>query len=522
LQEFPSYRRDEVLRQMLKEYINFGYLFSSLDVLDSLTESFYKLFIGKYDLQIDLQELVLDHTLPSCADDFESEVVYNERLTKATLLDIIASQPIPFKTWPSEQRFSIAVNSKDWPPDMLIEMARPVTLSDLATYQDSRGRTALHWAAEHFARHCAAEYAAIQHNSLGTYAKLAVQLIKMGADLHALDYTRGTPFSFMLQAMYKSHSVLWTRSGLAETVRYWGCVVSSGYDLDAFARRENSLQSQLCEDVRSIRIKGISNVWMYRLSVSKASELTIEVEGSLVIRLWQFRPPPGAWGISASQVDRIPWKPDPYFEGDDYYMWRVADRIISRSTPISMREKKPPASSFAKHILDALEVWIRGVQDDHGFVAMKSRDCAGPNRERKRLRRAASLPELPTLIDGRSIYPTESDGLQFRGGWLTKAHKCPLNMSWKYSSDSFYSESNSIRRCMQGRCDDWEPSLLGTSHWEARLIEDGSNMESARKFTERFRPEWRGIIDENERGAKLGTKLEIGPVMRTSKKKPSV
>ena len=102
------------------------------------------------------------------------------------------------------------------------------------------------------------------------------------------------------------------------------------------------------------------------------------------------------------------------------------------------------------------------------------------------------------------------------------AHRCPLNMSWKYSSDSFYSESNSIRRCMQGRCDDWEPSLLGTSHWEARLIEDGSNMESARKFTERFRPEWRGIIDENERGAKLGTKLEIGPVMRTSKKKPSV
>jgi hypothetical protein len=337
--------------------------------------------------------------------------------------------------------------------------------------------------------------------------------------LHALDYTRGTPFSCMLQAMYTSYSVLWTRSGLAEIVRYWGCVVSSGYNLDAFARMENSLQSQLCEDVRKLRIEGISNVWMYRLSVSKASELLIEVEGSLVIRLWQFRPPPGAWEIPASQLDRIPWKPDPYYEGDDYYMWRVADRIISRSTPISMCEEKPAASSFANHILDALEVWIRGIQDDHGFVAMKSRDCAKPNRERKRLRRAASLPELPTLIDGRSIYPAGNDGLRFRGGWLTRAHKCPLDMLWKHSSDSFHSEPNSTRRCVQGRCDDWEPELLGTNHWEARLIEDESNIETAKRFTERFRPEWRGIVDENEKRAKLGTRLEIGPVMRVSKKR---
>jgi hypothetical protein len=514
LQEFPSYRRDEVLRQMLKECINFGYFFSSLDVLDSLTESFYKLFIGKYDLQIDLQELVQDCAIPSCADKFESEVVYSERLTKASLRDIIESQPIPFKTWPSEQRFSIAVNSRDWPPDMFIEMARPDALADLATYQDSRGRTALHWAAEHFAQHRAAEHAAIRHKSLGTYAKLAVQIINKGADLHAFDYTRGTPFSCMLQAMYRSQSMLWTRSGLAEIVRYWGCIVSSGCNLDTFARRENSLQSQLCEDVRKLRIEGISNVWMYRLSVSKASELTIEVEGSLGIRQWQFRPPPGAWERPAFQIDRISWKPDPYFEGDDYYMGRMADRIISRSTPILMREKEPPASSLARHILEALEVWIKGVQDDHGFVATKSRRGKG----HKKLRRAASLPGLPTLIDGRSVYPAENNGLWFRGRWMTRAHRCPLDMSWKYSSDSFHSEPNSTRRCMQGSCDDWEPSLLGTDTWEVRLIEDGSNIEAAKRFTERFRPEWRGIVDENEKRAKLGTRLRIGPAMRVSKK----
>jgi hypothetical protein len=254
---------------------------------------------------------------------------------------------------------------------------------------------------------------------------------------------------------------------------------------------------------------------MYRLSVSKASELTIEVEGSLVIRQWQFRPPPGAWERPAFQIDRISWKPDPYFEGDDYYMWRMADRTFSRSTPILMREKEPPASSLARHILEALKVWIKGVQDDHGFVATKSRRGKG----HKKLRRAASLPALPTLIDGRSVYPAENNGLWFRGGWMTRAHRCSLETSWKYSSDSFHSEPNSTRRCMQGRCDDWEPSLLGTNHCEVRLIEDESNIEAAKSFIERFRPEWRGIVDENEKRAKLGTRLEIGPTMRVSKKR---
>jgi hypothetical protein len=503
---------------MLKEYINSGYMFSSLDLLDGLTEAFYKLFIGKYDLQIDLQELVQDHTLPSSADEFENEVVYSERLTKVTLRNITESQPIPFKTWPPAHRFSIAVNSKDWPPDMFIEMARPDALSDLATFEDSRGRTALHWAAEHFAQHRAAEHAAIRHNGLGTYGKLAVQLITTGADLHALDYTRGTPFSCMLQAVYARYSVPWTRTELAEIVRHWGYIASSGCSLDSFAKRENELQSQICEEVRRLRVEGISNIWMYRLSVSKASELTIELEGSLTIRSWQFRPPPGAWERTASRIDRIPWKPSPYYEGDDCYMWQVADPIITRSTPILMREKEPTNSSLAKHILDALKVWITGVQDDHGFVATNSRGCSV---ERKRIRRATSLPALPTLIDGRSIYPAGSSGLWFRGRWLTRAHRYPLDMSWRYSSDSFHSETDSIRRCMQGRCDDWKPSLLGTSHWEARLIEDGSNIKTARKFSERFHPEWRGIVDENEKRTKLGTKLEIGPVMRIGKKRSS-
>lgn len=506
------------MRQMLKEYVSFGYLFSSLDVLDSLTEAFYKLFIGKYDLQIDLQELVQESTLPSRVDDFENEVVYSERLTKATLRSIIESQPIPFKAWPSAQRFSIAVNSKGWPPDLFIETALPDTLADLAAYQDPRGRTALHWAAEHFAQHCAAEHLAIRDSGLGTYGKLAVQLITVGADLHALDFTRGTPFSCMLQAAYERYSVPWKRTDLAEIVRKWGDVVSSGCSLEVFAKRENSLQSQLCENVRRLRIEGISKIWMYRLSVSKVSELTIEVEGSPSIWTWEFRPPPGAWERTSSQIDRIFWKPDPYHEGDDYYLWQLAHRIIGRSTPIILREKDSSASSLAKHVIGALRVWIRGVQDDHGFVATKLRGCEGP---RRKIRRAASLPALPTLIDGRSSHPTESDGLQFRGGWLTKAHRCPLDMSWKYSSDGFHGEPNSFRRCMQGRCDEWEPNLLSTNHWEAQLIEEEQKMETARKFVERFHPEWRHIVDRTHMRAKLGTKLEIGPVMRISKKHPS-
>jgi hypothetical protein len=61
---------------------------------------------------------------------------------------------------------------------------------------------------------------------------------------------------------------------------------------------------------------------------------------------------------------------------------------------------------------------------------------------------------------------------------------------------------------MLGRCDDGESELLYSSHWEVQLLDDESNLEIARQFTDRFRPEWRDIVEENHR--KRQRRIELG------------
>ena len=390
-------------------------------------------------------------------------------------------------------------------------MVRPDTLSDLAEHQDSRGRTALHWAAEHFVLNFNAECYEMRKHGFGTYGEHSVKLINAGADCNALDNTFGTPFSSVVERSYFQGYQPPTRSELAEIVRYWGYVVGSACTLDSYVERENLLQARRGDRTPNFHIKGISKIWTYRLSVSDASELTLEVEGSLQMPIWEFRPPPGAWERTRSKVDRIPWKPSPYFEGDAQFFWRPVGCITSRNTRIHMREQEPTKTSLTKSFLDAMEDWIRGVQDDHGFIATKSRECRGRFSEHRRRQRATSVPAFPIPAEGRSIHSTENSGFSIRGHWVSKAHKCPLDMSWKYSCDSFPGERNSFRRCMQGRCDDWEPSLLDPHRWQAGLLEDEGNVNIARRFADRFYPEWRSVVDENYMKVRRGMMIGCGP-----------
>lgn len=485
---------------MLKEYLSFGHSFlPSLNLLDQLTEAFYELLLGKYGLQIDLEELAQGYATQDHVDSREEELVYSERLTRSTLQTIIASQSTAFEAWPLARRFSLAVNSRGWVPETFIEMFRSDALDDLADYQDFQGRTALHWAAEHFASNSAAEAYAMRDGGSGAYAELCRKLIAIGADLHTLDFERGTPFSCMMRTPYLSFPAPWIRTRLAQMVRCWGNIVRSACALGAYAERESLLQSQFGDYIRKLRVEGISDIRSYRLSVSESSDLIIEVKGSLPTQLWEFRPPPGAWRTTTSRIDRVPWKPSPYYEGDEYYLWQAADRVISKPMPILMREEKPSTPSLATNFLKAWKDWITGVQDDHGFIATRSRGRMDSDRRHKKSRRAASVPAFQPLVDDQSVYPTGDRGLWFPGRWISRAHKCPLDISWKYSSDGWPSEDDSHRRCMQGRCDDREPELLATDYWEARLLGDMHNVKIARRFIGRFRPEWRGNLEERHR-----------------------
>jgi hypothetical protein len=65
---------------------------------------------------------------------------------------------------------------------------------------------------------------------------------------------------------------------------------------------------------------------------------------------------------------------------------------------------------------------------------------------------------------------------------------------------------------MLGQCDDGEISLLSSRYWEVELLDDESNIETARRFTNRFRPEWRPVIEENRRRRQRCAELGIPAV----------
>lgn len=476
---------------MLRSLTEFLY-FCSPPVLgqryDHAAEVIFKLFIGKYGLQIDLHDLTEARSPRGRRESYVD--ILSSAWTKPLLQEVIASQAVPFETWSFAQRFSAAVGSKFWTPEIFVEMARPQVLTDLAMHKDPRGRTALHWAAEHFALDFAIERVAMEPHRWGSYAKQARELISMGADLHALDCTRGTPFSCMLRWFCDKpwHK---NKSELAALVRHWGYVLGSVSNLDLFAERENNLVAQFGDDMHELRIDGICNIRTYRLSVSNGSDLLIEVDGSLQIQMWEFGPPPGAWERPTSDIDRVPWRPSAYLDGNNHYLWQAADHIVTRPMPMLMREEKPISGTLAGNMSDARKEWIEGVKDDHGFAAIKSRRSTIKNR-----RRAASLPPFPTLDDSRSIRKTENIEFRFHDRWFSKAHKCPFDMVWKFSP--FYlilGECHSFRRCMQGRCDDWEGCIPESNRWEVKLFRDQMNVGVSRKFTDPFHPIWRNIVE---------------------------
>jgi hypothetical protein len=117
------------------------------DNYDSLTESFYKLFLVKYGLSAEL-----DNDYPRgykitqrYSDGRKDDVHRSNLLTERALQDVIASPPVPFNRWSLDQRFKAAVHSQGWPAYSFVRLVNFDTNSHLAQYKDTQGRTALHW-----------------------------------------------------------------------------------------------------------------------------------------------------------------------------------------------------------------------------------------------------------------------------------------------------------------------------------------------------------------------------------------
>lgn len=489
--------------------------FCGREGIDELLKAFYTLFIKRHGVSADLYELVDE---PAAEPDHYHRldpmdlVGSNPMLTDDILQDVIMSQTVPLEKWHPYDRFCAAVNARGWPAGAFLRLVGIKSDIQFAPWVNGQGKTALHWAAEHFGYWMSHP---VCHGSSGRvtafrreYGELCTTLIAKGADPNALNSKNETPFTSLIRPNFFRFEG-WSENDLCDAVVQWGQhVQDAGVSLHAYAMTENCLQSRYNSAAYSLRIDLKEDAWTCKLVVSETLTLAIEVGFSFPRPLWQYRPPPGTWRKEKYQLEKIGWRPEDYFEEEDCALWQILLRPGIDFEPELIRPGQP--SLFRQNAAAAWQEWATGIQDDHGFICRTLQQLPGTSKVRCRVRRAASLPPPITMLEE---HRWRRDGLcivtvNFWHDWLSDPHKCPLDLKWKSAYRATNDDMTSRRRCMLGRCDDGESDLLSFRRWEVKLLDDESNIEIARRFTDRFRPEWRSIVEENhirrQRRAELG------------------
>lgn len=520
LQEFPVFRSDALMHDALKgvldrnvnRVVKFGRIRRDRRDYDDTPDASYELFLRKYGFSADLQDstdtiLALPKRIPK-RYQFEKreDVAHSMLLTDMALQNIMASQLVPFAKRPLPQRLDTALSAKGWPARSFVKLVNTESTTELAHCTDSQGKTALHWAAEHFGYWMSKS----DHRVLRAlqdhyerrpkeYSELIAMLITHGADVHALNSRYETPFARMIQG---PHPGIWNwePEDLCAAIARWGLILQEVcISLPCFADMENRLQSE--NAACSLMISGMKNVWTYKLVVLDGPTLAIEVGGSLQCSLWKYCPPPGVWTTTSTyQIDRIMW--DPKFEEDDWYLWQQCDTPEIHLAPKLLLPPKTPCH-FAESVIQSWEEYFYGTQDDHGFVAMTERRCIKRARTQLFRRRSSSLPPPATMLNGAHFLSSRTKVNWNYIHWVSPPHRCPLNLTWMPTRVDLLS-----RTCMRGLCGEENSSLVHGDHWEAQLLRDENNIEIARRFTKRFRPEWIEILAQNH--ARARQRAEIG------------
>jgi hypothetical protein len=407
-----------------------------------LSKDFYTLFLRNYGLSANLHDSLHKPSLASYRDlrldlDAFEDIGNNLLLTDEALQEVIVSQAIPFNTWHPFDRFCTAVNSRGGPAETFVKHINAGSIVQLAQWADHRGKTALHWAAEHFGSWASqSDFRVPVKRSMALrndYMKLIAMLITMGTDVHALTSENETPFTCVVGAMHSGYNG-WFENELHDAVVQWVQVIQdAGVLLHAYVVAENDLQSRLCSAASKLRMYcnyDYRKPWMCRLVVSKTTTLALEVGLTMLRPLWQYTPPPGAWGTERYQPETIVWQPQCYFEGDDCIVWQHTEDVEIMS---ALRHLGPyQISSLEKSAYDAWREWAFDVQDDHGFIAttlQRRPTLPGPQG---RMRRAASLPPPMTMRKIYSAGPGEQCCLapKLENSWVSNPHRCPLDLAW--------------------------------------------------------------------------------------------
>lgn len=217
---------------------NLGY--EEISKMRQRVEDLYHLFVSENYMEVDFRD---GHQYGS---EFPGipRVDWRLLLSLTSVRGILNGQSVDFDRLPFQQRFSTAVESTGWPAEIFLSIFRHDNPASLVTAATENGTTALHWAAAHLG---AWVFQAPDKSSLvncfdeiESYRRLVVKLIRMGADLHALNrptLNHADPFVSFLIGL----SNWWfDQNDVASAVCLWGQIITeSGHSLEDYANTEN-------------------------------------------------------------------------------------------------------------------------------------------------------------------------------------------------------------------------------------------------------------------------------------------
>jgi hypothetical protein len=400
--------------------------------------------------------------------------------TKTSFNVVLASQPTPFGALSLDQKFSATIEAVGWPADAFTTMLHSHDPTEVVTRTTEDGKTALHWAAAHLGEwlRMVSDIHDDSYFSRRTksYAKLASDLVRMGANVHALwreqnpwlnsrgRFRRQDPFTTLFKGVDLETRSCWNRSSMARAVNLWGQVlVEGGVHLDNYIATEDEFLRTTDWYDLDIPSSGVYDGILApaRLFTSEQLTLAVEIREFPCVMIWkaQATPVPGAWPTTPLFVDTIIWSPG---EMDECYgyRWVAADTVDSRTKPGSNKIDALSMSGGSDVLLydSIIEAERRRSrkhvnQDDHGPVARVLGQEMRTHQQMSRRYNGRRASSVPPLHSRRAVSePDWTNRKMFMpSGWCFTLHKCPLDLRW-HKRQGYVDYSYFRRDCMQGRC----------------------------------------------------------------------
>lgn len=398
---------------------------------------------------------------------------------------------VPVASIPFAQRFTIIIQSSGWHPGFFANTFCGDEWNVFVTQADEEGKTALHWAAEHYGKS-------------EIYGNLVTELIKQGSDAHACWSKRVSKFSpfmsFLRGAKYRRRK---NAISLSDAVLRWGRVlIEAGQSLSKFAATETEF----------LRANFNGKFWLngraffpVSLEVSGERRLSMRVQHVFQVRVWKATPlhVPGAWpacpALPGPPVwlpelpETICWDPEATDEQEGF-RWILADTVSIKMD--SYLVEPPGDSNMIKFDFPWYGDLRRAVLDDRDLpLATRIMDNGSGPYNRRRSASAPVVNRRPQVDVNR---------------WNDIMHQCALSMRWETCSLI----RTSLRACLQGRCrrQTRQPSLPYWSRsWEAELLEDERHVQVAKRFAQRFCPEHLEVAERTSARVEERAKLRMRP-----------